>query len=251
MFNARNEMSLCFVLVGAVALAGCSDDGHPNAPTFGGNETGETDDAEDERGDDGDDDDDDDDDDGETGGGSSAGDGDGDEDGGDGDDPSDEPVGEGELPDNAYCAPVAKWVPDWLVNELDVINRVNEVRAIGADCGEEGVFGPAKALKWDAALMCAARSHASDMALNDYFGHEDEAGHGVDWRLEQAGYQGSAWAQSLGGGFVKAESLVKAWLGADKHCANLLNPDFEHVGAGYAYGPNTEVGHYWVLTIGG
>jgi uncharacterized protein YkwD len=40
-------------------------------------------------------------------------------------------------------------------------------------------------------------------------------------------------------------------LGSSGHCANIMNPAFELMGAGHATVPESTWGAYWVQTFGG
>ena len=184
----------------------------------------------------------------------SSGDGDGDTTTttGDGDgDTTTTTTGGGELPNNAYCDPVADWDPEWVAWELEVIELVNQARAQGGNCGGQGSFPPSGPLTWEPALTCAARVHSLDMADNDYFSHTNLEGNGPGWRLNQAGYNGGGWGENIAAGYGSPTQAVQGWLDSDGHCANMLNPGFSETGVGYAYGPGASYGHYWTQTFGG
>ena len=153
------------------------------------------------------------------------------------------------LPNNGYCMPVSDWPAEWVAYELEVIDLVNEVRAQGANCGSEGVFGPAGPVVWEAALTCAARVHSKDMADNNYFSHTNLQGNGPGWRMNQAGYNGGGWGENIAAGQQSPQSVINSWLDSDGHCANMLNPSFSELGVGYAFG-NGQYGHYWTQNFG-
>jgi len=187
------------------------------------------------------------------------GDGDGDPDpsttgDGDGDpDPSTTGDGDGDpdVPQNAYCNPVANWDPESVAWELEVLELVNQARAQGGNCGAQGNFGPSGPLSIDPALTCAARVHSKDMADNNYFDHDNLQGQGPGWRIGQAGYDGSGWGENIAAGYSSPQETVDGWLDSDGHCSNMLNPGFADIGIGYAYGPNSDYGHYWTQAFGG
>ena len=79
-----------------------------------------------------------------------------------------------DLPANDYCDAVADWDPQWIEFENEVLELVNQQRAAGAVCGDQGSFDPADPLTMNAALRCAARNHSMDMGLRDYFDHYNE-----------------------------------------------------------------------------
>src|SRR6188508_2531732 len=52
-------------------------------------------------------------------------------------------------------------LPDF---RASVLARINQVRAGGANCGADGVFGAAAAVTWNDKLTVAAEGHSQDMA---------------------------------------------------------------------------------------
>jgi uncharacterized protein YkwD len=174
------------------------------------------------------------------------GDGDGDPTTGDGDGD-----GESDVPDNAYCSPVANWNSAWVDLELQVLQLVNQARAQGGNCGTQGNFGPSAPLSIHPALTCSSRVHSKDMADNNYFNHTNLQGQGPGYRISQAGYSGSGWGENIAAGYGTAQQVVDGWLDSDGHCANMLNPGFKDIGIGYAYGANSQYKHYWTQNFGG
>jgi uncharacterized protein YkwD len=169
------------------------------------------------------------------------GDGDGDEEGnGDGD---------GELPNNSYCQAVADWNPDWASFGVEVVHLINQARAEGGNCGFE-VFAPAPPLEWNQALACAARSHAADMAENDFFDAMSSNGKAPDWRYEQAGFAGGAWAELIGAGYPSPAAVVEGWLKGNGQCVNLRSDKFSWIGVGYAYNDGSAYKRYWTASLG-
>lgn len=154
-----------------------------------------------------------------------------------------------DVPDNANCADVAGWSPAWAQLELDVLEIVNVVRAAGANCGSKGAFGPAGPLTMDPALRCAARKHSADMAARNFFDHINPDGQTPWDRMGKAGYGGySAAGENIAAGSPDAAGTMEQWMNSDGHCANIMNPDFEHIGVGYSTGG--QYGHLWTQVFG-
>jgi uncharacterized protein YkwD len=266
---------LSVALASAVVLSGCYEgidpsewygaDDNDSWDSFS-NETG--DEGQDSSGGDGDGDGDPGDGDGDSStgdgdGDSSTGDGDGDPNTGDGDgdpttgdgdgdgEPEPEPEPDPSVPDNSYCNPVANWNSAWVDLELQVLTLVNQARAQGGNCGSQGNFGPSGPLTLVPALTCAARVHSKDMADNNFFSHTNLQGQGPGYRIAQAGYNGSGWGENIAAGYSTPQQVIDGWLSSDGHCANMLNPGFKDIGIGYAYGPNSQYGHYWTQVFGG
>lgn len=139
------------------------------------------------------------------------------------------------VPDIAYCSQVqaSSWMPSWTTAEDEVLRLVNEARARGANCGSEGSFSPTGPLTMQPQLRCAARVHSRDMVERDFFSHSDPDGNGPGHRVDQSGYRWRTWGENIAGSYPTPEAAVNAWLDSDGHCANMLNPSFEHIGVGH------------------
>ncbi len=170
---------------------------------------------------------------GDDGGGSAGdpGDGGGLDDGGDS--AGDDGGGQSDVPDNAYCQEVSDWNPQWAALEEEILVLVNQVRATGYDCDSKGKFGPAPALTMHPALRCSARKHSLDMYERDFFDHVNPSGESPWVRMQQAGYAYTNAGENIAGGNQTAQGTMNQWLQSDGHCANLMNPAFEHLGVGF------------------
>jgi len=159
--------------------------------------------------------------------------------------PPDDTVTEDDvIPDNAYCDAVVSWPAANVEFEDEVLVLVNERRAVGADCGSGGTFGPADPLASAGDLRCAARNHSLDMATRGFFDHTNPDGDGPGERLEAAGFSGFGWGENIAWGQRTPQQVVDGWMGSDGHCRNIMNPDFTEIGVGY-HGAN-----YWTQTFG-
>jgi uncharacterized protein YkwD len=99
-------------------------------------------------------------------------------------------------------------------------------------------------------LTSAARAHSADMACNDYFSHTALDGSSPFDRMARAGYVFSAAAENLAAGHGSPQAVVDGWLDSEGHRQNMLNPDYVHVGVGYALYPASEYGSYWTAKFG-
>jgi uncharacterized protein YkwD len=150
----------------------------------------------------------------------------------------------GDLPENNYCAQVEQWADEWVLLELRVIDLVNQRRSEGADCGSGGSFGPAGALSADGALTCAARNHAMDMALRNFFNHTNPDGDGPGVRIELTEYDYRTWGENIAAGHASPEAVMEGWMNSSGHCANIMNASFTEIGVGF------HDGNYWVQVFG-
>ena len=163
--------------------------------------------------------------------------------GGPGDGGGDDPPADG-IPSNAYCDPVGDWEAGWSNLEQEVLELVNEARAVGGNCGTEGNFGPSAPLTMDGALRCAGRNHSMNMANDDFFAHTAPNGETPWDRIAASGYGGYATAgENIAAGYPSPAAVVQGWLDSDGHCANMLNSAFEEIGIGYFGGGS--YGSYW------
>lgn len=119
-----------------------------------------------------------------------------------------------------------------------MLQGVNALRARGYDCGTEGTFGTAPALRLESRLMRAAQRQADDMNANDFLEHTGSDGSTVATRVNDTGYGWSRVGENLASGQETIEEVVSAWAESDGHCANLMNPSFTELGVGRA-------GTYW------
>lgn len=116
-------------------------------------------------------------------------------------------------------------------------------------------------LRCEPLLAQVARRRAEDLAARNYFDHVDPDGFAANYLVRQAGYPLPSYysqapdannIEALGAGYGNAEA---AWLGlmaSRPHRNHLLgNSDFfarqSDFGIGYAYAPDSEYRHYWVI----
>lgn len=155
------------------------------------------------------------------------------------------------VPFTDYCGQAREWSDAWAEREQDALGRIDDARARGIDCGDQGREGQADELRLDGRLTCAARVHALAMATRGFEGHvdpEDESDPQI--RAERAEYDGMV-VEHWAGGPRDAEALVDTlWLTSDSHCADLMSRDFVDVGIGHVGDVDNERGTYWVVVIG-
>lgn len=146
--------------------------------------------------------------------------------------------------------PADNWPADWVQLEADALAEVNAARARGADCGSEGVFGPAPALRLNRILVGTARAMSQDMGDRNFFDHVDPDGLDPFDRMEAAGYRGGAMGENIAAGYSTGAEVVAGWLSSDGHCRNIMDPDFGVIGIGYASVPGSDYTEYWTQNFG-
>jgi uncharacterized protein YkwD len=113
-----------------------------------------------------------------------------------------------------------------------ILDAVNAARAVPRNCGERA-FGAAPPVAWNDALGAAALAHSRDMAAHRRFGHQGSDGSMVASRATRAGYNWRLIGENIAAGQPTAQEAVEGWIESPGHCANLMNPMFTEMGAGY------------------
>ena len=132
-----------------------------------------------------------------------------------------------------------------------VLARINQVRASGADCGADGVFGAAAPVAWNDKLTVAAEGHSQDMAANNYFSHTSADGRTLGDRVSAAGYAWSALGENIAAGYVGVNAVMDGWIASPGHCANLMNAGFAEVGVVCVPGTAGDTySTYWTMDLG-
>jgi uncharacterized protein YkwD len=146
---------------------------------------------------------------------------------------------------SAYTVPARAQAPMLAARALQL---VNDVRARGARCGEKS-FGPAPPVKLSGPLAEVALGHANDMALHDYFEHQDLTGHSPADRVRAIGYRETLVGENIAYGPQSAEEVVQGWLESPGHCENIMDPRFSEMGLAFSAGQASRHGLYWVQLL--
>lgn len=146
------------------------------------------------------------------------------------------------------CSAVAWWTHDWGAREDELLDAINDVRAMGAMCGDR-VRDPVPDLELAPALRCAARRHAVNQSEAGTLSHQGTDGSGTLSRVDLAQYDGVPTHELLAADFLDPEAVVEAWLASPAECTALLDASAAEFGPGFARSPdggNTA----WVLLVG-
>lgn len=81
-----------------------------------------------------------------------------------------------------------------------------------------------------------AQLKANDMAARGYFSHVDPDGNKIFPEIKDHGYYYQRAGENLGLSFTSAQALMDAWMLSETHRANILDPRFDDIGFGIAYG---------------
>lgn len=101
----------------------------------------------------------------------------------------------------------------------------------------------------DAPLATAAQAHCADMVARDFYAHTSPDG-GRPWdRAAAAGSRRSTIGENIACGQRSPAEVVDGWMNSPGHRANILKPEFTHIGVGFAGGGRA--GTYWAQLFGG
>ena len=83
------------------------------------------------------------------------------------------------------------------------------------------------------ALDAAARSHARDMSARRFVAHTNPDGDGPQERVD-AIELGWLVGENVAAGHRTVKAACRGWMASPGHRENILNPDYEAIGGGYA-----------------
>ena len=120
--------------------------------------------------------------------------------------------------------------PSVTAYEQEVIRLVNEIRA------ENGLSPLAH--YWE--LSRVARYKSQDMKDNRYFSHTSPVYGSPSKMIRDFGISYRAAGENIAYGYATAQKVVDAWMNSSGHRANILSPNYTHIGVGYVAS-----GNYW------
>ncbi|AZS89203.1 stress protein [Streptomyces griseoviridis] len=100
----------------------------------------------------------------------------------------------------------------------------------------------------DPLLGVAAQAHSADMVARAFYSHTSPEG-GRPWdRAAAAGSRRRSIGENIACGQRWAAEVVEGWMNSPGHRANILKPDFTHIGVGFEGGG--PAGTYWTQLFG-
>lgn len=139
---------------------------------------------------------------------------------------------------------------DWQAEGQKLLQQINAARAQARQCGGQA-FGAAAPLVWSDALGQAAEAHSRAMANDNFFSHQGRDGRTPGDRAELAGYSAGRVGENIAAALDAPAKVLAGWLASPGHCANLMNPHYQDLGAAYASDPQSDAGIYWTALFGG
>ena len=141
--------------------------------------------------------------------------------------------------------------------DAPIVNEAFEIRVVELVNQERADNGNLPPLKRVIALTSAARYHATDLGVDNYFEHDsyDRSGSNLDRvcdAFDRVGLWYQNWrsaAENIAAGHRTPEDVVKDWMSSSGHRSNILDPDFTEIGVGFYQGAG-DYGTYWVQDFG-
>lgn len=100
----------------------------------------------------------------------------------------------------------------------------------------------------DQRLTAAAQAHSADMVTRGFYSHTSPDGSEPWDRARAAGATHRGIGENIACGQRSPAEVVQGWMNSPGHRANILKPDFTHIGIGYAGGGSA--GSYWTQLFG-
>jgi len=105
-------------------------------------------------------------------------------------------------------------------------------------------------LSFNSKLQKAAQSHADDMdRTGRYLAHDSSDGRVLRDRIDAVGYDWSYISENAAVGQASPKAVVQSWMNSPGHRANMLDPEIQEIGVGYAI-DDVSGRPYWVQNFG-
>lgn len=102
-----------------------------------------------------------------------------------------------------------------------------------------------KTLKVDSRLATMARIKAIDMVKIKYFSHISPR-YGSPFKMMKSfGILYRFAGENIASGYATPETVIGGWMKSPGHRANILKPEYTHIGVGYHYTNHGNYNHYW------
>ncbi|MFF4804955.1 CAP domain-containing protein [Streptomyces sp. NPDC001351] len=127
----------------------------------------------------------------------------------------------------------------------DLARTVSEVVAL---TNRERAGAGLPPLATDPLLATAAQAHSADMVARAFYSHTSPEGSRPWDRAAAAGARRRSIGENIACGQRSPAEVVDGWMNSPGHRANILEPDFTHIGIGFAGGG--PAGTYWTQLFG-
>lgn len=125
---------------------------------------------------------------------------------------------------------------------------ITAARNNARSCGQEK-FEQAGTVYWNQRLAVAALRHSEDMASNNFLSHTGSDGTSVVERTSDSNYEYRVLAENIAGGQQTSTAVVNDWLNSSGHCANIMSPNIQEIGAACVRDFGADYETYWTLVL--
>jgi len=89
------------------------------------------------------------------------------------------------------------------------------------------------------------------MVTHNFFSHTGSNGSTLAQRVNATGYAWSSLGENIAAGQTTVNTVVDGWIASPGHCANIMNPNFVHIGLACVRGTSSNTySHYWTMDLG-
>ncbi|MER7925712.1 CAP domain-containing protein [Streptomyces sp. NPDC096057] len=139
------------------------------------------------------------------------------------------------------------WTALW-ARPLTAGNLANTAEKVVQLTNAERARAGLRALAVDPLLAAAAQAHSTDMVARAFYSHTSPDGSQPWDRAAAAGSRRRTIGENIACGQRSPAEVVEGWMNSPGHRANILKPDFTHIGIGLAGGG--QMGTYWTQLFG-
>lgn len=134
--------------------------------------------------------------------------------------------------------------PTEIIFAEQMLAAVNDARSKTQQCGSK-TMPPVGALTWSYDLESAAYGHSSDMANSDFMSHTGSDGSTLSSRVNATGYAWSRLGENVAAGQSSINAVMNSWLSSEGHCLNIMNANFDQMGASMVENQSASYRYYW------
>lgn len=151
-------------------------------------------------------------------------------------------------PDNP-CKKLPAWDATWVAKESELIAEFNQRQTKQIVCGDSGIYGPHNPVATNEVLRKVAREHSCDMAMRDFLTNHNPDNEYPNQRVDETSYKYVALTQAVAAGPAVPE-IIDGWVEDPRHCVQFFETEYQEVGVGYYYDPDSSLKHYWTILLG-
>lgn len=133
--------------------------------------------------------------------------------------------------------------PNQKLNIPNIDNVKNVESEVLALVNQERAKYSLKPLEMDWELQRVARTKSQDMAQKGYFSHQSPTYGSPFDMMKQFGISFKGAGENIASGQRTPQEVMDSWMKSTGHRANILKPEFTHIGVGYYRGGS--YGHMW------